>query len=220
VKEEMSSVPKLRFTPEQYLALERQAEYKSEFLDGEIFAMAGASREHNLIAGNVFASLHGQLRGRPSETYPNDMRIKVTATGLRTYPDVVVVCGEPQFEDENGDTLLNPTLLVEVLSRTTEAYDRGEKFAHYRLLESLVEYVLIAQNRCQVERLTRQPDGQWLLSEARDLGGSIALTSIGSQLALAEVYGRVKLPAGPRAARADVEAPVPTRGNDDPDTRR
>jgi Uma2 family endonuclease len=216
----MSSVPKLRFTLEQYLALERQAEYKSEFLDGEIFAMAGARREHNLIVSNVLASLHGQLRGRPCETYPSDMRVKVAATGLCTYPDVVVVCGEPRFEDENGDTLLNPTLLVEVLSRTTEAYDRGEKFAHYRLLESLAEYVLIAQDRCRVERFTRQPDGQWLLSEARDLGAAMALPSIGSQLALAEVYERVKLPAEPRAARADVEAPVPTRVNDDPDARR
>ena len=203
----MSSLPKVRFTPEQYLALERQAEYKSEFLDGEIFAMAGASREHNLIALNVSASLHGQLRGRPCETYPSDMRVKVTATGLRTYPDVVVVCGEPQFEDENGDTLLNPILLVEVLSRTTEAYDRGEKFAHYRLLESLAEYVLIAQDRCQVERFTRQPDGQWLLAEAHDLGAAIALPSIGAQLVLAEVYERVKLPAGPLAARADEGPP-------------
>ena len=216
----MSSVPKLRFTPEEYLELERKAEYKSEYLDGEIFAMAGARREHNLIVSNVIASLHSQLRGRACETYPSDMRVKVTATGLRTYPDVVVVCGEPHFEDENGDTLLNPTLLVEVLASTTEAYDRGEKFAHYRLLESLAEYVLIAQDRCRVERFTRQPDGQWLLSEARDLGEAIALPSVGSQLTLAEVYERVKLPAGPLAARAGEGAPVPTPVNDDPDARR
>jgi Uma2 family endonuclease len=197
----MSSLPKVRFTSEQYLALERQAEYKSEFLGGEIFAMAGASREHNLIAGNVFAALHAQLRGRPCETYASDMRVKVTASGLYTYPDVVVACGEPRFEDAHGDTLLNPTLVVEVLSTSTEAYDRGDKFADYRLLESLAEYVLIAQDRHRVERFTRQPDGQWLFSEARHLGGAISLGSIDCQLALDEVYDRVKLSAGLPAAR-------------------
>jgi Uma2 family endonuclease len=210
----MSSLPKVRFTPEQYLALERQAEYKSEFLGGEIFAMAGASREHNLIAGNVFASLHAQLKGRPCETYPSDMRVKVTESGLYTYPDVVVVCGEPQFEDERGDTLLNPTLLVEVLSPSTEAYDRGDKFANYRLLESLAEYVMIAQDRRRVERFVRQPDGQWLFSEARQLGQAISLASIGCQLALDEVYDRVKLPAERPAVRAD-EGVAAGPANDD-----
>jgi Uma2 family endonuclease len=115
----MSTLAKPWYTPEQYLALERQAETKSEYFDGEIFAMAGASREHNLIVGNVVRELGTQLKRRPCELYPGDMRVRVTETGLYTYPDVVVVCGEPQFEDEQGDTLLNPTLIVEVLSSTT-----------------------------------------------------------------------------------------------------
>jgi len=189
----MASSAKTLFTPEQYLSLERQAEQKSEYFNGEIFAMAGASREHNLIITNVVASLHGQLKGRPCEVYPSDMRLKVTATGLYTYPDVVVVCGEPQLEDQEGDTLLNPTLLVEVLSSTTEAYDRGEKSAHYRRLESVKEYVLIAQDRYRVERYARQPDGQWLLLEVSDPTQTVHLASIGCDLALADVYDRVPL---------------------------
>jgi Uma2 family endonuclease len=194
----MSTLAKPWYTPEQYLALERKAETKSEYFDGAIFAMAGASREHNLIVANVTAELHPQLKRRPCELYPGDMRVKVTETGLYTYPDVVVVCGEPQFEDEQGDTLLNPTLIVEVLSSTTEAYVRGDKTAHFRQLESLQEYVLIAQDRVRVERYARQPDGQWLLLETTDLGDTIQLASIGCQLALAEVYDKVPLAPGRR----------------------
>jgi len=123
--------------PEEYLRLERQAEYKSEYLNGEIFAMSGASREHNLIAGNIVAELNQQLRAKPCEVYPSDMRLKVTATGLYTYPDVMVVCGEPKFEDKYVDTLLNPTLIVEVLSQSTERYDRIAKTSYYRTLDSL-----------------------------------------------------------------------------------
>ena len=140
----MSSLPKARFTPEEYLALERQAEYRSEFFHGEIFAMAGASREHNLIAGNVSRELGNQLKGRPCETYQSDMRVKVSDTGLYTYPDVVVACGELAFEDDEVDTLLNPTLLIEVLSESTESYDRGKKFGYYRTIQSLAEYLLVA----------------------------------------------------------------------------
>jgi Uma2 family endonuclease len=189
----MAPLPKPRFTPEEYLALERQAEYRSEYFNGEIFAMAGASREHNLIIANVVASLHGQLKGKPCEVYPSDMRVKVTATGLYTYPDVVVMCGEPQLEDQYGDTLLNPTLLVEVLSPSTEAYDRGEKSAHYRRLESVKEYVLITQDRYRVERYARQPDGQWLLLEVSDPDQTLHLGSIGCDLALVDIYDRVLL---------------------------
>jgi len=196
----MSSVPKLRFTPEEYLALERRAEYRSEYFNGEIFAMAGASREHNLIAGNAFASLHAQLKGRRCEAYPGDMRVQVSQTGLYTYPDVVVVCGEPQFADAEVDTLLNPTLIVEVLSTTTEAYDRGSKFEQYCTLESLAEYVLIAQDRYRVERFVRQPDGQWLFSAANRLDQVISLASIDCRLPLAEVYDRLSLPKPPAEA--------------------
>jgi Uma2 family endonuclease len=195
----MSSLPRPQFSPQEYLALERRAEYRSEYFDGEIFAMAGASREHNLIAGNAFASLHGQLKGRRCEAYPGDMRVRVSQPGLYTYPDVVVVCGEPEFEDAEVDTLLNPTLIVEVLSPTTEAYDRGEKFAQYRTLASLAEYVLIAQDRYRVERFARQPDGQWLFAAAHRLDQVISLASIDCRLPLAEVYDRLTLPKPPAA---------------------
>jgi Uma2 family endonuclease len=195
LEEAMSSLPKPRFTAEQYLALERQAEYRSEFFHGEIFAMSGASREHNLIAMNVTRELSLQLKGRPCETYASDMRVKVSATGLYTYPEVVVVCGEPQFEDEQVDTLLNPTLLVAVLSPSTEAYDRGQKSEQYRRLRSLREYVLVAQDRPHVEWYARQQDPQWVFSEVSELAGEVHFSSIGCRLALSEMYDRVKFPA-------------------------
>jgi Uma2 family endonuclease len=203
----MSSLLKAKYTREQYLALERQAEHKSEFLNGEIFAMSGASREHNRITVNVGSGLHTQLRGRPCETFISDMRVEVSTTGLYTYPDVVVVCGDPHFEDANVDTLLNPTLIVEVLSPSTEAYDRGEKFAHYRRLPSVKEYVLVAQERCRVERYVRQENDQWLLSEASDLSDTIVLASIDCRLPLAEVYDRVTFPTPGEDSSAAASAP-------------
>jgi Uma2 family endonuclease len=193
-EELMASLPQTRFTAAEYLARERAAETRSEFFDGEIFAMAGASRKHNLITLNVGAELREQLKGRPCETYVSDMRVKVNSTGLYTYPDVVVVCGEPQFEDEQIDTLLNPTLIIEVLSASTEEYNRVEKFAQYRRVESLRGYVLIAQNQCQVEQYVRQPENQWLLTDASDPSAILSLPAIDARLALAEIYDRV-LPA-------------------------
>lgn len=188
----MSAEPHRRVAIEDYLAAERKAETKSEYLDGEIFAMSGASREHNLIVVNVVASLHGQLKGRACETYAGDMRVHVPGTGLYTYPDVTVVCGDPQLEDAELDTLLNPILLIEVLSPSTEGYDRGKKFAHYRTLESFREYVLVSQEEVRVEIFTRQDDGHWLLSEeAVRLEVTVPLASIGCELRLADVYDRV-----------------------------
>ncbi|MGB7925318.1 MAG: Uma2 family endonuclease [Pyrinomonadaceae bacterium] len=187
----MSSQVKIFYTPEEYLALERKAEDKSEYFNGEIFAMTGASRRHNLVAVNVLASLHAQLRKRPCEIYPSDMRVKVSPTGLYTYPDVVIVCGEPLFDDEQKDTLVNPTLLVEVLSKSTASYDRGEKFEHYRKLASLAEYLVIAQNKYHVEHYIRQPDNQWLLSETDDMQKTISLPSIECDLALTDIYDKV-----------------------------
>jgi Uma2 family endonuclease len=142
MEQPMSSLTRQRYTPEEYLALERQSQCKSEYDAGEIFAMAGASRWHNLIVTNVPRELSLQLKGHPCTTYPSDMRVKVSPTGLYTYPDVTVVYGEAQVEDNQQDTLLNPTLIVEVLSESTEAYDREGKFAHYRKLTSLMECVL------------------------------------------------------------------------------
>ncbi len=188
----MPSLAQPRYTPEYYLALERRATCRNEYIDGRIFAMAGASRQHNLIAGNVFGELRTQLRGRPCEAYINDMRLKVTTTGLYTYPDVAALCGEPHFEDTHLDTLLNPSVIVEVLSDSTEAYDRGEKFAHYRRLESLTDYVLIAQDKIRVEHYVRQGD-QWLLSEVNDLSSVVRLSSIGCDVALRDIYEKVEL---------------------------
>ncbi|MDQ7784954.1 MAG: Uma2 family endonuclease [Desulfomonilaceae bacterium] len=183
--------PQSRCSPEQYLALERQAEYKSEFVNGMIIAMAGASRSHSLIVVNLSREVSRQLLGRPCETYSSDMRVKVSNTGLYTYPDLVAVCGEVRFDDEHADTLLNPTVIVEVLSPSTEAYDRGEKFAHYRRLESLQEYVLVSQDKVRIESYVRQ-GAQWLLSEVSGLDGTVRLESIGCDLVLRDVYDKVR----------------------------
>jgi Uma2 family endonuclease len=198
----MTSPARKWLTEQEYLAIERAADVRSEFFAGEMFAMAGASLEHNLITANVTRELGTQLKRRPCRVVSTDMRVKVSATGLYTYPDVAVICDEPQLEDARQDTLLNPTLIVEVLSPTTEAYDRGDKFAQYRRLESLREYVLIAQDRQRIERYVRQAEGQeWLLTEISDPEGCVPLTAIGCELALAEVYDKVPLPEGENPLR-------------------
>jgi Uma2 family endonuclease len=189
----MASQPKTRFTPEEYLAIDRQSEHKHEYFDGEIFAMTGASRRHNLISVNVASSLHAQCTDRDCEVYASDMRVKVNPTGLYTYPDVVVVCGAPQFDDQEIDTLLNPTVVIEVLSKTTEGYDRGDKSEHYRAVESLAEIVLIAQDKHHVEHYRRQNGNQWLLSETNRLQDKVTLTSIGCELFLSDVYRKVAI---------------------------
>ena len=197
----MSQQIKPYISPEEYLELERKAEYKSEYLHGEIFAMSGASREHNLVAGNMFGELRQQLKGRPCEAYQGDMRVKVTATGLYTYPDVVVVCGEPRFEDEKVDTLLNPTALIEVLSESTERYDRIAKTSYYRTIDSLAEHLLVAQDEVHLEQYSRQPDGQWLLSEYLTPDSVVNLPSIGCTLKLSDVYDRITFEPKRRVTR-------------------
>lgn len=187
----MSAEPHRRVSIEDYLATERRAETKSEYLDGEVFAMTGASRLHNLVSWNLSGILYGQLKARGCEGYAGDMRVLIPVAGLYTYPDITVVCGESRFEDGELDTLLNPTLIIEVLSPTTEGYDRGRKFAHYRTLDSLREYVLISQDEVRVELFTRRDDGHWLLSEASGLEETLSLASIGCELRLADVYDRV-----------------------------
>src|SRR5262249_32000266 len=152
------AVPKRIVSPAEYLAAERRSETKHEYLRGVVYAMAGASREHNRITLNLGAEIRAQLKGSPFEAFVSDMRVLVEATGLYTYPDVAVVGGERPFLDAEVDTLLNPNVLIEVLSPSTEAYDRGKKFAHYRRIPSLVEYVLVAQDRPLVERFTRRDD--------------------------------------------------------------
>ena len=182
------------YTSTEYLALERQAEGRSEFIHGEMYAMGGASLAHNTIALNVAALILGHLRGRPCRVFSSEMRVKISETGAYVYPDVVVACGEIQFEDAELDTLLNPTVVIEVLSPSTEAFDRGAKFGHYRRLASLQEYVLIAQDRLSVERFLRQGD-VWLLAESAELDGVIHLPSIGCALPLSVVYERVEFGA-------------------------
>jgi Uma2 family endonuclease len=196
----MSAAAKPYLSPQEYLARERRAEIKSEYYDGEVFAMAGGSKEHSLIATNVIIELGLQLRGRPCDVYNSDMRVGVSEVGPYTYPDVTVVCSEAQFADAEVDTLLNPTLIVEVLSPTTEAWDRGGKFEGYQQIPALQEYLLIAQDRPRVEQYARQAEGQWLLTVTNGLDGVVSLPSIGCELALREIYRRINFPenAGPR----------------------
>lgn len=184
----MSALPKLFISAADFLEGERSSKIKHEYFAGEVFAMAGASERHNLIAGNTFASLHAQLRRRTCNVYPSDMRIKISQTGLYTYPDIAVVCGAAQFED---DTLLNPTLIVEVLSPSTESYDRGRKFQHYRTLESLTDYLLVAQDGVHIEHFTRQADNRWVLTEVDQIDALLSLPTIACDLALADVYEKV-----------------------------
>jgi Uma2 family endonuclease len=196
----MSTLPKNLLTEEQYLEHDRAAEYKSEFYDGEMFAMAGAGLAHNRIVVNTEASLHAQLRGKPCEALPSDMRTRVGSARRYAYPDVSVVCGEPEVLDERKDILVNPTVIIEVLSPSTADFDRGFKFVAYTAIPSLRQYVLIATNRASIEVFTRQPDGLWSQAQAAHLEDSIALESIGCRLSLADVYERVEFPTSEASA--------------------
>lgn len=189
----MSAPASERLTEQEYLTRERQAETKSEYLGGRVFALAGATERHILVTGNVFATLHVQLRSHPCRVYSNDMRVKVDAAGFYSYPDIAVVCGEPRFEDDELDTLLNPTLIVEVLSPSTESYDRGKKFELYRKIESFVEYLLVAQDRPFLEHHVRCPDGSWLMHETTSLDAVLQLESIACRLSVRDLYDRVEV---------------------------
>jgi len=199
-----ASAAHTRLTPEEYIAFERKALpdteiIRHEYINGELIAMSGASRAHNLITGNIFGEIRAQLRGSRCETYMSDMRVSTPPTAFYFYPDVVVVCEEPRFEDDVFDTLLNPIILVEVLSPSTEVYDRGEKFAHYRQLASLQEYVLVAQDKVLVEHYRRQEKQgtapatgkDWIFTDFQNIEESLPLTSIHCELPLREIYERV-----------------------------
>lgn len=187
----MSTVPKT-ITAEEYLRRERLAEFRSEFFRGEVFAMAGGSPRHSLIATNFGGEAREALKEKPCSVFNSDLRIRVVPTGLYTYPDASIVCGELQFDDEVRDTITNPTAVVEVLSDSPEQYDRGRKSDHYRQIPSLRELVLIAQDHPHVERFTRQADGSWLFQEEKDLAKGIELPSLGITLSLAELYRNVR----------------------------
>jgi len=187
----VSTHPKTRITPKEYLELERKAEIKSEYLDGEMFAMSGVTLEHSSIVVNLITELNNQFIDRPCQVHGPDLRVKVSPTGLYTYPDLVAFCEKPLFEDEHFDTLLNPQVIIEVLSNSTEAYDRGKKFAHYRTVRSLQEYVLVSQTECRIERFARRDDGVWDYTECTDPNGSVELTSVACRLFLQRVYRNV-----------------------------
>lgn len=187
----MSAHPQTHYTADAYLALERRAEQRSEYLAGEIIAMTGASRRHNLIVVNLAACLRHQARAAGCEIYVSDMRVHVPAADLFTYPDLAAAGGEPVFDDAQLDTLLNPVLLIEVLSPSTEDYDRGRKFAFYRTLPSLRDYLLVAQDRVHVEHFVRQDEGEWLLSETDDPAATIALPALGAEITVREIYDGV-----------------------------
>jgi len=202
----MSAIPKRKLTEAEYLEIERAAEFKSEFYDGVMYpmqgpagvvGMAGATFDHNKIKENVTFELNTRLRDGPCEALSSDMRVKVLATGLQTYPDVVVFCGTPEFLDEKRDTLLNPTLIVEVLSESTEKYDRTTKLKHYRRIPSLREYVMISQDHVSVERYVRQANGRWLLTEYDDPAGALDLECLSVVIPLAAIYRGIQLPENP-----------------------
>lgn len=198
----MSSLPIPRYTPEQYLEMERKADFKSEYVNGEIMVMAGASREHILIVGNLVRELGNQLRASPCETYSTDMRTRISPTRY-TYPDIAVAC-QPEFEDATLDVLLNPLVIIEVLSPTTEVDERGLRFAHYRRTPSLADYIMIAQYRSSVEHYSRHGQDLWTLREYDALDDVLSLPSIACDIRLADVYERVEL-----AEEAQMQGGVP-----------
>jgi Uma2 family endonuclease len=189
----MSSLPKQTYTPEEYLALERKAGYKSEYLDGQITAMTGASRAHNIINTNLVRILGTELADEPCELYAADMRVRVGYHHSYVYPDVVIACGSPTFEDVELDTLINPTIIIEVLSPSTEIYDRGSKSARYRQIDSLQEYLLVAQDRPAIEHYFRR-DNEWSIADIQGLDGQVELPSINCTVFLSDIYQKVNLP--------------------------
>jgi Uma2 family endonuclease len=187
----MSSLPSPYVTPQQYLEIERKAEHKSEYVDGQMYAMSGVSRSHNRITLDIFLRLDEQLTDGPCEVFVSKIRVRPKTGGPYYYPDVIVVCGEQKFEDHEFDTLLNPKVIVEVLSPSTEPYDRGKKFEMYRQMPSLAEYILIAQDHIHVEHYVLQGSGTWEFSETRDAESIVELPSVGARLKVADIYRRV-----------------------------
>ncbi len=190
----MVAQPIATMTEEEYLAFDRASETKHEFLDGRVYAMAGAGFQHGSIIWNTSGVLYTQLPGGPCRAITNDLRVRVSASRMNTYPDIVIICGEPQFNDDRPDTLLNPTVLIEVLSPSTESYDRGTKWEHYQTLESLQDYVLIKQNTPRVEHYARQENGSWRYTATIGLEATVELPSISCTLPLVKIYQGVSFP--------------------------
>lgn len=194
----------IRYTEDQYLSIEREADERHEYLDGQIYALAGESPEHGAICANLTTEIALQLRGTPCQAFAKDMRVRsgplprrrYSQKGLYSYPDLMVVCGEMQFLDENRDVIINPKVIIEVASPSTEAFDYGEKFWRYRTFNpSLTDYVIISQNRPSIEHFALREDGLWMIADSViELSGSVHITSINCTLQLAEIYDRVELP--------------------------
>lgn len=194
----MSTLPQSSFlTPEAYLARERVAEFKSEYFNGEVFVIAGNSRAHCRISMNVLRILDTQLLERDCNVYASNLRVKIRKIGKYTYPDVVLTCGKELFEDDEVDTLLNPIVIIEILSASTEAYDRGKKFQHYQFIDSLAEYILIVQDAVRVEQYVRQSDHTWLYSEYQNLDDVVKLESVKCEMTLKDIYAKVPALAAP-----------------------
>jgi Uma2 family endonuclease len=203
----MSAHSQPRLTPEQYLELERAAQdVRGEYYNGRMYAILGGTHPHAVVIGNLASELGNALQKGPCVVTTSDMRVRVIKTGLYTYPDIVVVCDPPQYGDGRHDTVLNPTLIVEVLSPSTEAYDRGFKFAHYRALDSLQEYALVSQSEPRVEIFRRQSSGDWLLSEAAGMEAVCRFDSVNCSIAVKDVYDKVTL--GGEAAISDRPSPA------------
>jgi Uma2 family endonuclease len=189
--ETMSSQATTYLSPEEYLEIERKAESKSEYFNGEMFAMSGGTPPHAWITVNVAGELRQQVKGKPCRVASSDLRLRVSPTGLYTYPDVMVICGDLQLTDGRKDTVMNPSVIVEVLSESTQDYDRGRKFEHYRTLPSLSDYLMVAQDKPHVEHWMRQAENRGLLVEYHDLGQMIEIPSIGCLLPMAEIYDNI-----------------------------
>ncbi|MEI7813092.1 MAG: Uma2 family endonuclease [Ignavibacteria bacterium] len=180
-------------TPEEYLEIERKAEFKSEYYNGEMFALAGAGRQHNIININIGSSLNNQLKDKPCEVYVNDMRVFIDELKFYTYPDVVVVCGEPEFKsNENPDTLINPVIIIEILSKSTEKYDKGTKFNFYRRISSLREYILVYQDEFLVEQFIKITENEWKLKIYNKPNMTVLLESIDCHLPVQDVYHKAE----------------------------
>jgi len=187
----MSAIPRRRLTEAEYLAIERDAEFKSEFFQGEMFARAGASREHNYVKENLIVEIGRRLLGTPCRTFSGDQRVKVSATGLYTYPNIVIVCGKPEYDLIDRDTLLNPVVVIEVLSPSTEKYDRGAKFRQFHQLKSVKEYALVSQEVAVCERFVRQGDGSWVLTTVTDLKAEFEFSTVSVRIPMADIYSGV-----------------------------
>lgn len=190
----MASHPVTKLTEQEYLALERAAEFKSEFFRGEMFAMSGASLRHLFLQSNIQGELYAALRGGPCEVFGSDLRVRVSSD-MYTYPDITIVCGEPALADDHQDVLLNPLVIFEVLSPSTERYDRGLKRQRYTGLVSLKDYILVSQTNLHIEQFTRQENNLWTVRDYATLDEDLTIASIGVSLPLRAIYNRVEFPA-------------------------